>query len=952
MNQHRYAGGLAAWLFLGMACAALAQPLEQDERIVSGKLENGVAWMYRQHNNPPDKMALMVHVRTGSLNETEEQRGLAHFLEHMCFNGTENYPPGTLIKYFESIGMEFGADLNAFTSFDQTAYMLFLPNTQEGEVDKGVMTLSDYVFRALLPAEEIDKERGVVMSEWRARQGARMRVQDEQFKKVFAGTRFSERLPIGLPGVIDNAPREEFVKYYETWYRPENITIMAVGDAPVERIKPALEKWFGQATAKTAAGEPQKAGFKPFAEERAFVFTDAELGGCSVDLTAIEPGRPPITTVEQARVELVEAVGSWIVNRRYSERVQKGQAAYDSASTSSAGFFNDGYLINASARGDAKDWSQMLNELIVEIVRASKHGLSERELQMARKEILADAKRAVETESTRSARSMLMEMNESVNDRVPITSAKFDLEIAEKQLPTITLAEVNESFSGRFRNKNFAYTVEMPEAPGASIPSPDDVLKVAQAAFASSPEALEESTAPTDLLAQEPVPGKAVDSQVDEELQIASAWLENGVRVHHRFMDYKKDSVTVNILLAGGKIEEKAETLGLTEVAETALRSQPATSRLSSTNVRDIMTGVNINVSARATDDSFDLRVSGSPKALEAGLQLAHALLTDAKVEDSAVKVWKQRDQQRRAMLKSMPEFQAFMALSNDLFGGDPRHQPLLPQERVEAITAADAQAWFDRLRAQAPIEVAVVGEIQRDEALRLVEKYIGSLPKRERSASNLAELRKVTRAEGPLVRHVSVETVTPKAMTISGFVCCNERNVYDVRALELASNVLTSRLIESIREKQGLVYSLNAGNRPSVAYEDAGTFGTMAPCEPSKAPQVVAEMRKIFDAFSAEGPTEDELSNAKKQIENNLDEEMREPGYWVGVLRDLTYHERNLADEKAEPTAYQAYGVDDVVKVFRKYYTPARMFEVTAVPAQVNQADPDAKKETEQTSS
>lgn len=939
MTRGRMVAGALAALIGGSLGLAHAEPLPQDERIQSGKFDNGVTWMYRQHNNPPDKVALMVHVRTGSLNESEEQRGLAHFMEHMCFNGTEHYAPGELIKYFESIGMEFGADLNAFTSFDQTAYMLFLPNTKEDEIDKGVMTLSDYVFRALLLGEEIDKERGVIMAEWRTGQGARRRVQDEEFRKVFAGTRFAERLPIGLPEVIEKAPHEEFRKYYDTWYRPENITVMVVADAPLDKIKPALEKWFGQEKARRDAGEPQKAGFKPFAEDRAFVITDAELGACSVDMTAIEPGRPPVTTVEQARTELVEYVGAWMINRRLDERVQKGQASYDRASVYGSDFFNDGYLVGASANGEAADWSKMLDELVVELVRARTHGFSERELQLARKEIRADAQRAVETEPTRNARGMLMEMSSAVNDRTPISSAQQDLELYDRLLPTIKLAEVNETFSNHFSNK-FAYTIEMPEKEGITIPSPEEVMKVAKAALERAPEALAESDAPTELLAEQPTPGKVAETSMDDDLQIASAWLENGVRVHHRYMDYKKDTAMVSIMLAGGQIEETPATLGLTEVAANALRGQPATGRLSSTNVRDLMTGVNASVGTGAGDDAFVVSVSGSPKDLETGMQLAYALLTDGKIEDSAVKVWKQRDQQRRAMLESMPEYHAFEAMAKALYGDDPRHLPMLPVERVEAITAEDVQKWFDHLRTTAPIEVAVVGDISREDAMRLVEKYVGSLPARERSAEKLASLRKINRPEGPVVKTTQVKTVTPKAMTIAGFVGCHEREVYDVRALEIASEILSSRLIDTIREKMSLVYSLRAGNSPGVAYEDTGTFATMAPCEPAKAAQVVAEIKKIYDAFAADGPTETEMANAKKQIANNLDEEMREPGYWLGVLRDLDYHARSLKDEKEEMTAYEPYKAEDVVKVFRKYYTPQRSFEITATPAPAEPAD------------
>ena len=231
---------------LGLDVARGATPLPEDPRVLHGKLDNGVHWMYRQHDNPPGKMALKVHVRTGSLNETDDQRGLAHFLEHMAFNGTEHFPPGKLVPYFESIGMQFGAHLNASTSFDQTIYMLFTPNTDIEQIDKALMVLSDYTFRDSLLDVEIDKERGIILEESRSGKNAFQRIRDKLWPDLFAGSRFATRLPIGDEGVIAKAPRKEFEEYYRRWYRPENITVTLVGDAPPDKIVPLIGKWFGE----------------------------------------------------------------------------------------------------------------------------------------------------------------------------------------------------------------------------------------------------------------------------------------------------------------------------------------------------------------------------------------------------------------------------------------------------------------------------------------------------------------------------------------------------------------------------------------------------------------------------------------------------------------------------------------------------------------------------------
>jgi zinc protease len=943
----RMRGAVVSWAVLGMVVAAMAKPLPSDDRIKTGKLENGVTWMYRQHDNPPGKMALMVNIDSGSLNETDAQRGLAHFMEHMCFNGTEHYPPGTLIKYFESIGMEFGADLNAFTSFDQTAYMLFLPDTTEQDIDKGLMTLSDYVFRASLLKEEIDKERGVIMAEWRTGKSAQQRVRDKEIEEVFAGSRFAKRIPIGTEEVIQGAPKSEFDAYYRTWYRPELTTVMMVGDAPIERVLPSVKKWFGEYKAPVPAKEQKGPEFKMFDQMRAFVYTDPELAACTVKMRNLEPGRKPVTTVEEYRRDLVESVGAWIVNRRFDERVQQGDAAYQYAYVYAADYFNDAVMVEGVARGEPKDWNTMLDQLVGEAQRAKQHGLTKRELELARKEILADAERAVETEPTRNARGILMSMNSSVADQTPIMSAEQELALIKELLPTVTLDEVNQAYSKHLEPDTFAFIVTMPEGEEIKVPAKSEVLSAAKKAMSQKTEAMAESDAPTKILEKMPEAGEVVDSSFDEDLGIASAWLSNNVRVHHRFMDYKKDNVMVSIALAGGRIEETEATQGLTQAATSALRSQPATSRLTSTNVRDLMTGLKVSVSSGAGPDTMLLRISGSPEDLEAGFQLAHALLTDGKIEDSAVKVWKQSLKQRLKMLESVPDFRAYEALVESVYDNDPRMQPLLPESRIDAIETPAIQTWFDQIRRQASIEVAVVGEIDRDKAMELVAKYVGSLNKRERKASRLDSLRTLEHGKGPWSRSVEVETQTPRAMAIVGFLGCDESDVHDTRALELASHILSSQLVEEIREKQGLVYSLQARNSPATAYRDAGIFFTQAPCEVGKASKVVDEVHKVFSAFRDSGPTDDELSNAVKQIENNLDEDMREPSYWLSVLSDLTYHGRNLQDEKEEASAYRKISTDEVKKVFGKYYTAERKFDVAASPKPAAEESDNAKEET-----
>ncbi len=911
--------------------SAWARDLPHDERLLTGKLENGVTWIYRQHDNPPGRMALMIHVRSGSLNETDTQKGLAHFLEHMAFNGTEHFAPGKLVPYFESIGMQFGADLNAYTSFDQTVYMLYTPDTKAEQIDKALMVLSDYAFRESLVEAEINKERGVILEEARSGKGVGRRIRDKLWPELFEGSRFASRIPIGDDDIIAHAPRKEFVDYYNQWYRPENVTVLLAGDAKPDEFIPLIKKWFGEFKPATAAQKPRGTEFKPFSRQRAIVVTDPEMAGCEVEMVDLRAGRPAATTTEQWRAEYVESIGSWILERRLDERVKNGKAAYREGDARVSNFFNDAVMVNVSVKGEPSDWKTMLADLVGEVKRLREGGFTERELGLARKAILAGAEHAVQTEPTLNARGILMTVVGAVNDGTPVLSAQQNLDLCREFLPGITIAELNKVFQDYFASNSFAYVMTMPEKKGAVPPSREDVLAVVAKAWETKVEKVTEEELPKSILAEIPRPGKVTESQTDPDFQVTSAWLDNGVRVHHRFMDYKKDAVYMSISLAGGDIEETAQNAGITGVSTLAV-NEAATRHLSSTVLRDLMTGKQINVGAGGEEDAFTIQLSGSPSDLESGLQEAYALLTEGKIEESAFKNWKVRTLDQIEEWEKMPTVQASAALEDLLSGGEARRM-LITKAGAQGQSIAEAQGWFDRLSRESPIEVSIVGDISWDKAKALAERYLGALPKRSRSAERLDGLRATHRTKGPLVRHLKVKTITPQALVLVGFVGPEGRNTKEARALQMAATIMTSRLIKTIREDLSLVYSIHASSAPSWAYRDDGRWLVSAPCDPSHVEKVSTEIERMLQEFGEKGPTEEELANAKKQIGQQLDVGMREPGYWSGVLKHYDLNGRKLEDEKRKKEDYQGFTAQQVKDAFRKYHIPERSFLVTAVP-------------------
>ncbi|MFN7020869.1 MAG: M16 family metallopeptidase [Phycisphaerales bacterium] len=910
---------------------ALAQPLPTDPRLVTGELPNGMRYIVKQHANPPGRASMWIHVSSGSLNETDAQRGIAHYLEHMAFNGSENFKPGSVIDFFQSMGLMFGQHQNAFTSFDQTTYQLALPDTRPETLDKGLLFFADVAGRLSLLPEEIEEERQIIFEEKRTRKGAEQRTQEYVLERMIPGSLIGERLPIGTDRTLASVMRPDFVDYYTRWYVPSNMTLMIVADADPEAIVGQIRKHFGDGE-KRPVPVDQDPRITPIEASRAIVATDPELTGASVEVFTFGPREEPATTVPLMRRDMVRQIGVSAFNRRMGAKLSKGGTAYLSASASAMSLFNAATFRQFSAEGKPEDWKTMLNELGTDAQRARLHGFSAQEIDDVRKEILASHEQFVARESTIDARRVLMMMNRSVAGGEPIMSARQQLDLANQLLPTITPEEVSRVFAEQFDPARATFVAVLPS--GGDAPTEEQLLALGKSAFDVRPEAEAADERPTTLLSELPTPGIASDLTTHQTSAVTSGWLENGARFHHRFMDIEKDSVTVTITLAAGPIQETADNHGVSEVAALAW-GRPATSRLSSTNIRDIRTGRKTRVRGGVSSpDSMSISISGSPSDLEDGLQLAYLMLTDPVIEQANFDQWNK--EQLQAIEEREKNIQAAMGVlvaATVMPPGDIRFQPLTADE-VNRLTPEAGQAWLKRVIATAPIEVAVVGDIARDEAVRLLERYVGSLPSRPRiGPSTLDDLRAVARPAGPRTADKSMATRTDKAVALIGFYGPDADNVADTRCMSIASRILSTRAIQKIREKEQLAYSPGCRLQPGTALPGYGMFMGMTTTDPGKVERLVASFGELFDSFAAEGPTDDELATARRQFANDLDDQMKQPGFWMGRIGAMNYRNIKLDDVMAAPEAYQTIPAAQIRDTFAKYYKPESRFSVVVRP-------------------
>ncbi len=906
---------LALWLTAGTCVAAagglsiptvLAQegkakvadtPLPTDPRLVKGTLDNGLSYIVVQHNKPEQHTLMWLHVQSGSMNEKDSQRGLAHYLEHMAFNGSEHFPPGTLVKYFESIGLRFGGDLNAFTNMDQTTFQINVPFTDDESVAKGMSFLSDVAFRLSLLPDEIDAERQIILNEKMTRKGAGQRVSDYVSHHIAPGSLVGERLTIGTEERIKGAQKPDFVDYYSHWYVPSNITLIVVADAEPARIIEQIKKQFsdGKKVPKPVAQDPK---ITPYTTTRAIIATDPELETASVQVMRLLPGVPITKTEAQLRDEVVTSFGTAAFNRRIQTKMAQGSQIYQNLSARAGRFHHDlAYSTSVSCGGKPENWRPMLDALGTELQRARLHGFTQREIDAIRTQRLSGAEEAVKRESSMQAGAIIREIDSALTSGSPVMSAAQDLDLLKRILPTITPEEVSKRFTELFEPKNVAYILELPSS--APAPTEAELISLGNTALSVKPEKEAEAARASSLIEKLPEAGKVVDQGEHAASKVWSGWLSNGVRVHQRTMDEQKDNVTISITLAGGTIQETAENRGITSAAELAW-SRPATSTLSSTDIRDLMNGKRVSVGGGGgfgggrggggrggrggggggSLDTLSLRVSGSPADLETGMQLAYLMLTDPVIEPAAFDQWKTRQLQslerREKTLQGVSALERAKALYP---ASEARLQPIT-ESQVNSVTREGAQKWLRNLIATAPMEVSVVGDLPRERAIELVSHYIGALPGRERiSDKTLASLRNVPLPKGPIMSDKTVDTTTDQAIVSAGFFGPDAKNIADVRAMSMASNILSTRMVKTIREEKNYVYSISSSVQPGRTLPGFGMFSAGAPAEPGNATPLATIIQEMFDEFAAKGPTEAEITVAKKQYENAMKDSF--PAQW-----------------------------------------------------------------------
>ncbi len=893
-------------------------------------LGNGMRVWVHPNQEPPGRVHLLLRIATGSLNEDEDERGLAHLLEHMAFQGSANFPKGTMFSRFEEIGLVPGAHQNASTGFEHTTYTLTLPNARTETLEQGLLALSDMAYRLELSQEALDTERAIVLEEERLHQGPERRIRERTYAFLLEDSRLPNRLPIGTEASLRAITLPAVQGFYRRWYRPDKAALIVVGDVAPETVLPLVRAQFEGWKNPAEPAPDTDTGIGLYHDSRALVVTEPEPVRARVQLARLvsEPGN---CSLSELRRTIVRAIALGAIERRLDRLTTDRQLAADSAGFSRSTLIDPVRTIDWSVSGKPEKWREMLTFAIEEQKRLRTYGLHEDEIEEQRRETLATEGAKLRKLATQQSGALISWLANILDEDTLPPAQRQLYELGLPVVSEITPGEINAAVRALMAPAAHRLVLVLPDREELAVPTAEQVLAVAKAAERHKvAKSSVRRTLPA-LLAHEPMPGKIAQRTYDSDLGVTSLMFENGVRLHLRPMSERKNTVEFVIHLAGGEVEETAQNHGISASATMGLLF-PGTSRLSPSEFESMLSGRNIVPMSFSQGGQIHITVSTVPENLEEGLRVAYALLTGARLDETTLQHWldNMRDapEHRRHSLDS----QVFWAAQRLFTGADPRFIPI-ESATVEGIGRDGAQAWLNRLLRETPMEVAIAGDFPLEDAVAYAQQYLGSLPERPAPSPEREAMRHVRIVPGPHEESVTAETRTPRAELYLAWRGADWTDTHDRRALDMAARVLDRKLTHELREQRGWVYTLGCWSQAAKVYAGNGRFSVRFSTDPARAQDAEQLARRIVEEMAVDGSTEEELAIVKGQLANEHEVSQRNIRYWLGWLSGMQARGDTLDVLRGESAALDRMTVTEVREVLARYITPERRVTIIGTP-------------------
>ncbi len=866
-------------------------PIPPDSSVTVGRLDNGLRYFVQENDRPENRAELRLVVDAGSIVEEEDQLGLAHFVEHMAFNGTERFEKQELVDYLESIGMQFGPDINAYTSFDETVYMLQVPLDDPEVLATAFRILKDWAGGVLFEDEEVDKERGVVIEEWRLRRGATARMQDKQLPIMLHGSLYAERLPIGEPEIIEHAPAETLRRFYRDWYRPDLMGVVAVGDFDGDAIEAAIRDTFGDLAGPE---DPRPRTFADVPVDHAplvAIATDEEAQMSQAGVLYKQP-RASHGTVADFRRALVQSLYSGMLNARLQELTQQADPPFLFALSGQGGFVRviDAYQLVAIVSEGGIETG--LRALLTEAERVARHGFAATEFERQKADLLRGYEQRLAERENQESGALASGYAQVFLHGYPYPDIETEVGLAEALLPGITLEETN-AFAGQWlAEEGRVVLASGPEKEGLETPGEDELTALFEAVAAADVEPYDDAVVDAPLLPTTPEGSPVASEETVEEVGITIWTLENGVRVLLKPTDFKDDEVQFSATSPGGSSLGSDEHYVSTNRAATFV-ARSGVGAFDDTALEKKLAGKAVGVSPGLGSLSEGVSGFASPEDLETAFQLAYLYFTAPRKDETAFEAYKALMAGVLANREANPNVAFSDTIRATMTQGHPRASRPFTRELLEEIDLDRAFDFYrDRFADASDFTFYFVGAFDLEGIRPLVEQYLGALPNlgREETWRDLG----VDPPSGVIEKAV-YKGMEPQSRTQIVFAGEGAYSPEESIALGALASVLEIRLRELLREDLGGTYGVGVGSSltywPDEEYSVTINFGSA----PERAEELATVVFEEIERVKTDGPDAETVDKVRESQRRAKETNLRENGYWLGRMEGMDQQGRDL---------------------------------------------------------
>jgi zinc protease len=927
-------------LFSGILFAqqniSLNDSIPVDPKITTGELSNGLKYYIRENKKPEKRAFLRLVVNAGSILENEDQRGLAHLTEHMAFNGTKHFAKMDIVNYLESIGMRFGPDINAYTSFDETVYMIEVPTDTSKILRKGFQILEDWAHNLSFDSVEIDKERGVVIEEWRLGRGAQQRILDKQLPVLLKDSRYAERLPIGKVEILRNFKHPVLINFYKTWYRPDLMAVVAVGDFNKDSIETLIKKDFSNI--KNPADE-KKRDLYPVPDDDSTLFsiaTDPEATSTEVELFYKLPVSPQ-GTVKDYRESLVEQLYNGMLNERFQELSQKPDPPflYGFSAKDRIVRTKEAYILAAAVKDSGID--RGLETLLTEAKRVKEYGFTQSELDRQKQEMLRYIEKAYNERNKTESTSLASEYIRNFLEDEPIPGITYEYKLQKELLPGIKLSEVND-LGAKWMSKNEVVLVSAPQKNGLKIPDKEELENIIQKVKNEKITAYEDKVSNAPLIEKVPLPAKINGKKNIEDLGLTEWTLSNGIKVYLKPTDFKNDEILFQGFSPGGN-SLVPDSEYIPAVTSAILVNQSGVGNFNETELEKKLAGKIVNVYPYISELSEGISGSSTPKDLKTMFELIHLYFKSPRLDTSAFLSYKAKLKSWLENRSADPNAAFSDTLQNVLSRYNYRREPWTLSKLKDLNLKESFEIYKNRFADASDFKFIFVGNFKADSIKPLIETYLGSLPSLNRN-ENWKDLN-IEPPKGVVDKKV-IKGIEPKSkvsITFTGPFNWSYENSYELNSM---LEVLRIKLRELLREDKSGTYGVGVYGSGSKIPDKKYSVTITWSCAPERVNELVQDAFQEIDSLKTIPVTPIYITKVKEtQIREN-ETNLKENRYWLGLLQKYLFENLDLSEINKYKDRVSNLSAKEIEDAAKEYLNMKNYVKVVLYPEKEEQSKKD----------